>query len=816
MTFPSEERVWLPPIRLNALFTALILLFSVPFTSAQVSTRIATITPTEASSNTPLSLKAELHQGERIERVYLVYRPFGESEYNSMEMDIVWNTASVTIPANEVIPPFIEYYLVLATRSGTLETFPLSEAADPFSTQPGKTLQVPVHFEDQSDSQVLFLSPEPFARLPADDILISVSLLRADTIVVKRATQLLLDGVDITSDAVISDDIIVYAPENFSRQLSPGSHKVTVRLFNRYGNLHHTANLVLTVTGQVQYTARLNGDFHYGASVQLESRRERVSNLGTWYNRGSVQFTGKTGEWQFTSKVFLTSDEKSVRQPQNRYYGGVESSWLRAGYGDSYPSFPNLILSGKRLRGFTSSIKLGFFKLDLAAGKTTRAVDGSVLKQFPLDSLAVEQQRDSTAAYGQIDAQTWGKFSYGTYARNLFVIRPRFDINEHWQFGFTALKSKDDVSSITFGIRPQENIVVGTDFSATFDQKRIDFSGQAAFSAFNSDISSNTFTDEHIDSTYKDDGEEIKKVRDILDSFITVNDNLRPLSLKKLSTFAYDLSLGLNYFSNALKFSYLFRGSDYNSFGQTFLRKDIQGFNISDRIGVANNQIFFTLSFEHLKDNTSDVKIATTSFLNYNLAVSYYPRINGPNVTVGFARYTTNNRLSVSGPDSLSVLDDGTSRFFLQSSYNYELGAKHTASFNISTSSRNDESLRRYDVNNVTLAFGLNTRYGIPLQTRLDFSTNFNELPSNQIVGETQRINYSTLSVNAKYSILQETISFIATASPTFGDFKRMVLDIGTQVFILPTMSILVQFSSFDNHGIPNDNFWGVQYRYDL
>jgi hypothetical protein len=276
------------------------------------------------------------------------------------------------------------------------------------------------------------------------------------------------------------------------------------------------------------------------------------------------------------------------------------------------------------------------------------------------------------------------------------------------------------------------------------------------------------------------------------------------------------LSLGLNYFSNALKFSYLFRGSDYNSFGQTFLRKDIQGFNISDRIGVANNQIFFTLSFEHLKDNTSDVKIATTSFLNYNLAVSYYPRINGPNVTVGFARYTTNNRLSVSGPDSLSVLDDGTSRFFLQSSYNYELGAKHTASFNISTSSRNDESLRRYDVNNVTLAFGLNTRYGIPLQTRLDFSTNFNELPSNQIVGETQRINYSTLSVNAKYSILQETISFIATASPTFGDFKRMVLDIGTQVFILPTMSILVQFSSFDNHGIPNDNFWGVQYRYDL
>jgi hypothetical protein len=816
MIFPSEERVWSSPIRLNALFTALLVLFSAPLTSAQVSTGIATITPTEASSDIPLTLKAELHRGERIERVYLIYRPFGESEYHTREMDIVWNTASVTLPASEVTPPFIEYYLVLATRLGTLETFPLSESTDPFSTSPGKTLQIPVRFEDRSNPQVLFLSPEPYTRLQTDDILISVSLLRADTIVVKRATRLLLDGVDITPDAVISDDIIVYAPTNFSSRFSPGDHKVAVRLFNRYGELHHTANITFTVTGQGRYTARLNGDFQYGASVQLESRREQVSNLGTWYNRGGVQLTGRMGDWRLISRIFLTSDEKSDRQPQNRYYGGVESPWLSAGYGDSYPSFPDLILSGKRLRGLKSSIELGFFKLDLAAGKIARAVEGSVLKRFPLDSLAVEQQRDSLAAYGQINSQTWGKFSYGTYARNLFVIRPSFHVGENTRFGLTALKSKDDVSSIKFGIRPQENIVLGTDFSTKFDGNQIELSGQAAFSAFNSDISSNTFTDEHIDSTYKDNAEDIKRVRDILDPFITVNDNLRPLSLKKLATLAYDVSLRLNYYSNALKFTYLFRGSDYNSFGQTFLRKDIQGFNMSDRISIINNQFFFTVGFEHLKDNTSDLKIATTTFLNYNLAVSYYPRDDGPTITVGFARYTTNNGLSVRGPDSMSVLDDGTSRFFFQTSYNFGVGAKHTALFNISTSSRNDESIRQYDVRNVTLGLGVNTRHGIPLQTNVDFSANLNAFPSNQIVGNKQSLNYSTLSLNAKYSILQETISFVATLSPTIGDFKRTVLDVATQVNIMPTMSILMQFSSFDNHGIPNDNFWSVQYRYDL
>jgi hypothetical protein len=130
---------------------------------------------------------------------------------------------------------------------------------------------------------------------------------------------------------------------------------------------------------------------------------------------------------------------------------------------------------------------------------------------------------------------------------------------------------------------------------------------------------------------------------------ITVNDNLRPLSLAKPSTLSYDLGLALNYFNNALKFTYLYRGSDYTSFGQTFLRKDIQGFNVLDRLRLVENQLYLSLGYERLQDNTSQTKVATTTFSTVNIAVSYFPRVDLPRLTVGFTRWTNGNGISAAG-----------------------------------------------------------------------------------------------------------------------------------------------------------------------
>lgn len=787
---------------------------------SQVSTAIASVTPSSASPKAPVTVRVTLQQGEAIEKVFLVYRAFGSSDYNKLEMDLVGNTASATIPAQDVLPPFVEYYLVLQNRSGRSESYPLSESHDPFGTPPGKTLQVNVSAEAEVDAQIVFLSPDAGSRITADDVLISISLLRADTIVVKRATQILMDGADISQGAVISDDIMVVAPENEGITIRPGQHRMTVRLFNRDGNLHRSASISFTVLGAGVSPAEPTEAWRYTTSIQLESRHEDVSSIGTWYNRGNVVFGGSTDVWRFNANAFITSDEKADRQPQNRYFAGVESPWIRAGYGDAYPSFPNLVLSGKRVRGLVSALRLGWFNVDLTLGKTTRSIEGNLLGTFSADSFAVEYRKDSLAgqvpAYGKIDPQTWGKFSYGTYARNLFAVRPSFGSGEYWQFGLTWLKSKDDMGSISYGTRPQENFVLGSDFMARFDEKRIEVSGQGAFSAFNSDISSGDFTDAYIDSVYTKDADKIKRGRDILKNVITVNDNLRPLKFDKLATIAYDVALSLNYFDNAFKFTYLFRGSDYNSFGQTFLRKDIKGFNITDRVRFAENRLLATASTEFLKDNTGNSKIATTSFTNLNFALSYFPGVEYPNATIGFARYTSRNYLLPAGRDSLSVIDDATSRFFVQSAYEFGSSTRHTASFNLSTSDRGDKSLRQYNVKNVTVAFGLSTRYSIPLQTNVDISINANSLPKSATPDSSGRFDYTTFSLNARYSLVGNLLSIAATASPTFGDFKRTAWDASVEWNAMQAMTLELQFGLYNNHGLSNDTIWSLRYRYEI
>jgi hypothetical protein len=674
-------------------------------------------------------------------------------------------------------------------------------------------MQIKVRTQDLSDQQIVFLSPEPSSVVRAEDLLISVSLLRADSVVDRHATQMLLDGNDITADVIFSDDILVYAPDRVATFLTPGPHSVVANLRDRGGAVYRTASLSFGVRGVEGAVRAPQPGFTYNAAVQIESRNEDIASANTWYNRANVQLTGKAGDWKFTSRAFLTSDEESDRQPQDRYFVGAEASWLKVGYGDAYPSFPNLILSGKRVRGLTSSLRVSFFNLDMTLGKTTRDIEGKLLSRIRSDTLSIEQLRDPNAAYDKIDATTWGKFSYGTYARDLFAIRPSFGSGETWQLGFTWLKAKDDTSSIKYGARPQENFVVGSDFFARFDNNRIEVGGQGAFSAFNSDISGGTYTDEQIDSTFKneDTRRDVRRFRGLMQNIITVNGNLTPLSLKKLATIAYESYLSLNYFGNALKLTYLYRGNNYNSLGQTFLRKDIQGFDLLDRIRFANNLFFATLGFEHLKDNTGDTKATTTTSSNFNMAISYAPQSNSPTITVGYARLGNSNGLSLH--DS-SVVEDATNRIFVQSTYDIEAGAKHTLSLNISTSDRDDQSPRQLDVQNTTVSLGVGSQYRIPLRTSIDVSINLNKFPGS--AGLPQKLNYTSAAVNGRYSILNEKVIFTGTVTPTFGDFKRTVADFGTQWFVLPTMSFLMQFTYFSNPGFSNDKIWSLRYQYDI
>ncbi len=802
MTLPYSAiraSVYLRAIGLCALFFVLL-----THSAAQVSPDVLVEAPTESDPNASLLIAVELLHGENVERVNLQYRSFGRSEYTRLEMDLRGNRASAVIPASDVLAPFVEYYLVLESRLGTLEAYPLSEGGNPYSQPPQKTLQIAVRNKSDQDDQIIFLSPEPGGLIPGDEVLISVSLLRSDSLVDRKATQLFLDGANVSAQALFNDDLIVYVPENFAL-LKPGKHTLAVSLYDNNGKPYRSRSMTFGTSESGGGISTAPPAIRYLGSIQLESRFERITGRGSWFNRGNVILGADIDGWRAHGNLFLTSDESAVRQPQNRYFFGLESSWLRAGYGDGFPSFPDLVLSGKRVRGLHSSLELGFFNIDMTLGKTVRGIEGQLLKAIPLDSLGVEQQRDPDAAYAPLNQQTWGKFSYGTYERELFAIRPSFGSGETWQLGFTWLKSKDALSSIKYGTRPQENLVVGSDVVVRLLNDALVLSGQGAFSAFNSDISSGSFTDAYIDSVYTNDADDIRRVRDILDDFITVNDNLRPLSLKRLATVAYEVGMRLELFDNSIKATYLYRGSEYNSFGQSFMRKDIRGFNIVDRLRMAGNQLLLTLGYERLEDNTSKTKRATTVYSNINTAVSYYPGMDFPSFTLGYSYFANDNDLLLNDPE---VTDERTNRVYIQSSYGFHLGVRHSLNIGYSSSVRDDRSVRELDIKNSTLGVGISTQFPIPLETRIDYNLNLNRIPAN--------FDYSTLLFSGRYLVVKDAVTIFSSVSPTFGDIRRLLVSFGSEWVVHQSVTILLDYSYFHPEVGVDDVIWGARLRYEL
>jgi hypothetical protein len=143
----------------RAFFGGLVYLACAAPVLPQVSTRIIAISPAETRAGTPLHLVAELQESATITGMTLAYRPFGESQYRVLEMDIVGNRAAITLPPDAIRPPFIEYYIVIRLQSGSLDVYPQSEGPDPLNNPPGTTRRLMVRDVQVDEPQITFLSP---------------------------------------------------------------------------------------------------------------------------------------------------------------------------------------------------------------------------------------------------------------------------------------------------------------------------------------------------------------------------------------------------------------------------------------------------------------------------------------------------------------------------------------------------------------------------------------------------------------------------------------------------------------------------------
>lgn len=780
-------------------FTLLALVLICGESFGQISNIVSSVKVGDAKEKMPLSVSADLFAAENVTSIFIAYKSFGQSEFTKAEMLLAGNTASVTIPAESVQPPYLEYYLIINMKSGPSQTYPLgiSEGVTP--------LQIAVSAFSQKDKEILVLSPTAGEMLVLDEMLISISLIKAPDNIDISKTKIYINGQDITSAALMAGDLLILSGENLISKVGLGSHLLKVDVFDKEGKLYHSISRSFEVVS-AEVALAVSSRWNYNGYIKGESRSESFNSVGTWYNNIATELNGSVDQWRFKGTAYLTSEEKNNLQPFNRYSASIQNGdWLDLKVGDAFPRFPNLIMDGIRVRGISGALNLGFINVQATYGETIRQVEGQLLERFATNTLGSDIIPINKSKYNF----PFGRVSMGTYSRKVFALRPSFGSGENFQFGFDFLHAKDDVSSIEFGARPQENLVLGTDLMFAFDNQNILFTSQAAVSVMNKDISSGNLTDTQIDSifgknsTYDIDPQKVKDIRNIISKFITVNQYLGPWNPQEFASVAAEAALSLNYFNNNVRASYIYRGNDYQSFGQSFIRTDVKGINIVDRIRMLDNKLFLSAGYERLQDNLQKTKVATTTYQTISASVSFFPRTDFPNITIGYNRYVNNNGFVLNLADTLRrdyVVDDITNRILIQLSYDFTAGIKHSSSLSFTTSKREDGSFANTDATFNTLTLTTNSFWTSQLTTSVGITYNKSEINRRDytlkplvIADIIEPFNYTSISIGARYRLLENKLQLSATLSPSFGDFKRQALDLIADYNVLVNLNLVFQ-----------------------
>lgn len=784
-------------------FSIIILLSSDCF--AQMSNYISSVKTGDAKDQSPLTITADLIAVDNISALNIAYRAFGQNEYQKTEMIIAGPSASVTIPGDEIQPPYIEYYIIIDLKDGTSETYPVDVQ------QGGTPIQIAVAGVSEKDKEIMVLSPADGEMLTDQNFLITISFFKAPSNVDISKTKIFLNDQDITSSQLLTDDLILISSENLE-EIPSGAKSLRVEIFDTEGNLYHTVNKSFQVVSQA-VAEQLAAAWRYYGNVRAESRNENFNSASTWYNNINADVNASDDSWRLNAYAYLTSEEKSSKQPYNRYSLSVQNGdWLNLKAGDSYPRFPSLVMEGKRVRGVSGELKFGFFNLQAAFGETVRKIEGQLLTTYSADQVPLSSNiiAINQGKYGN----PYGMVNLGTFNRNLFAVRPSFGSGENFQFGLTYLHSSDDHKSIEFGARPQENALLGTDLMFAMDNQNIIFTSQAAVSLFNTDISSGNLSDSQIDSLFGPgkffdmDPDDVKSLRDIVGNFMTVNQYIGPLNPQELASLAAEAAVNMNYFNNSFKASYVYRGNDYYSFGQSFIRTDVKGINLIDRIRMFDNKVFLSLGYESLKDNLQKTKIATTTYQTLSASLSIFPRADFPNITLGYNSYDNSNGISIRDADNNEyMVDDITNRFSITASYDIVTGVRHSTSFSFSTINREDNTLLNADTkfNSGTL--------GVTSYWTTDLSSLFQIIYSSSEIS-TVPYDYFTLVAGAKYRMLENKLLLSATLSPSFGDFKRQAFEFLADYNVLANFYLTFQARIFRFPGKSTNSIIGLTTRY--
>ncbi len=520
-------------------------------------------------------------------------------------------------------------------------------------------------FTNRSNDIYRILSPMADSVVKSGELFVSV-LVNKTVILSESAVKIYIDDRLITTFVKIQNQKVTML---YILPLKWGKHKLTLEAKEQGETWLKPLSWEFYVGGAgeeeklekkdtalkiVELTGNITADYRQvkliGKPEALQFRQEPPLT-GTL----STNLAFRSGKFNYILRSFQTTDDLmkyyAVRGLQSRNYfqTGIQMEKFEALYGDINPSFDKLVLTGTRLsKAAKLAVKTKYFQMYLIEGQAQRANEGirniySINDGFPPGNL-------------QIDSKTGDTFylNPGTYRRDLYAARLAFgNKGEGTSFGITILKARDDTSSIKYGDKPKDNLVIGTDQTWQTNEIKMKVDAGVAFSVTTADLSRANIT--------KHD----------LDSFTGKEYPYDPYKLRKIQTFNYSTSmpgksamatyitLAFRPKNQILTFDYRYFGGGFQSLGNPFVRVDLRTASVNEQVYIWKRKISVNAKYTFQDNNRSGTAFSTVvqHLVNGNMSFIYSQK--APQLMISYnlqARRTKDNIIkTLTANDMLST-----------------------------------------------------------------------------------------------------------------------------------------------------------------
>ena len=776
-----------------------------------------------AKANTAIEISVRVDGGvTAADEMRIYFRIQNEESYEYLVMENFGDEFRGSLPAQTQEVGQIEYFLSLV-QGGNVHTLPEANPYyEPFEIQitPGEARQEiapplqPILSQPAADQlalieeKYLILTPENGERVEMEDLVIAVSIFFEPGEIDLLKTRLLIDGVLVQPE--LSENLITYVPP----RVSEGQHEIDLYFVHPDGKDYQPVRWRFQAVSAARGGMRtLPLIANASGNIYTETRSDKYSGNRLDYSLIGGQFRGRQGSVRYGTRFYVTSLEDKGFQPRNRFLVWVDTKLLDIYAGDTSPRLSELMLWGKRVRGVNAQLNLKFINFDFVMGQTYRPVNATLIRDFVFDPITGDTVKTNTGAYLKQDRVS----RYGTFKQNLLALKTTFGSVTGSHVGISVVKVKDDINSVQNGLKPKDNVVVGSDLQFFFLNNRLRWKSEIALSLLTDDISSGALSKADIDSLT---GEDIPFDPADYEKYLTWNTSTIPIDPTTWSSLAFTHTFNLRFFRNSFTLKYKSIGSAYNSLGNPFIRKNLKGLFINDRVRLWQNRVYLTLGYEKYEDNfKQDDGNPILDLETKQFGLNFFPGPGLPNLNLNYRSYQRDNGVVNFAPtDPVDDREDNTTnQLTFNMSYDVDVfNLKHNISLNYITLDKSDAfsgnrpaAILPLGINNDIQSFSIQTRFNIPLRTTISYTNN-----DNSFLGGMNLFKFSSFNFRGDYRMFQDKLSlysgfrrFSASGGTTSSfpggsafviDYSKTQFDLGGRLTINRRHNFIIDLSTID------------------